>query len=772
MKHACKSIRIAIYFAFFISALSNKTEARPGSIKGTITDYITGAGVADVKISLGEGNFSAVTDTDGRFFIASVPANTYPIFIGKTGYLEKKFSITVNSSDTLTLTLTLTPTVIDLPAMIVVSEKPLSAASSSIINKLDFELRPKNSAQDMLRLVPGLFIAQHAGGGKAEQIFVRGFDCDHGTDIATYVDGLPVNMPSHGHGQGYADLHFLIPEVVQNMQVYKGPYWAQFGDFATGAAVQFNTLDRLDKNQFTLEASTVPTQRAFAGTRALMMLQLPINDDHVSSYIAGDFLFNHGYFDVDQKFGRFTLFSKTTFQLNDHSSIMFSFNGFGSSWNASGQIPERAVADGIIDRFGSIDTTEGGTTSRNNFNLIYSSKSRGNDFMSQVYFGNYRFKLFSNFTFFLNDPVHGDEIEQDDARTFLGYNGSYSIPGKLWGMNIKTTFGAGFRADNIENQLWHAEARVRLNPEEHANVYERNMLGYVKEEWMPNEQWHIEGALRENYFTYDVEDLLPTDSSHTNYTGYNYQFLPTPKLNIAFYPSNDLSFFFNSGLGFHSNDARVVVQDLNNHRLPRALGAEVGTQIRLDNRFIFSFAFWGMDLSDELVYSGDDGTTEDNGPSRRMGIDFGMRMQITKWLILDDDVNFAHNYLLNSFLGSELPTDNLIPLAPTLTSTGGLTARLENGFEASLRYRYMHDRPANESNTVIAHGYTVVDAVADYHTSKYKVGNSIENLLNTKWNEAQFDTESRLFDEPAPVDELHFTAGTPFAAKLSATVYF
>src|SRR5215510_7728010 len=139
-------------------------------------------------------------------------------------------------------------TLISLPNVDVSTDKPVSAASSKYLSQIDFENRPKNSAQDMLRLVPGLFIAQHAGGGKAEQIFVRGFDCDHGTDVATFVDGMPVNMPSHGHGQGYADLHFLIPEVVNNMEVYKGPYWVQFGDFATGAAVKFNTLDHLDNN--------------------------------------------------------------------------------------------------------------------------------------------------------------------------------------------------------------------------------------------------------------------------------------------------------------------------------------------------------------------------------------------------------------------------------------------------------------------------------------------------------------------------------------------
>ena len=746
--------------------------AHSGFLKGNVTDKITNAPVDGIEITLDGISLTSTSDQNGNFDFGQIPAQAYEIIFSKDGYLQKEFKITVPENDTLSLRITLTSNVIDLPALMVHADRPLSAASSSILNKIDFELRPKNSAQDMLRLVPGLFIAQHAGGGKAEQIFVRGFDCDHGTDVATFVDGIPVNMPSHGHGQGYADLHFLIPEVVNNMEVYKGPYWVQFGDFATGAAVRFNTLDHLEKSSFTVEGFSVPTQRIFDGTRGLLMLQLPVSNQNVSSYIAGDFLFRHGYFDVDQKFGRFTVFNKTVFRLNEHATLKFSFNGFGSSWNASGQIPERAVAEGIIAMFGSIDTTEGGSTQRNNFNLIYESKRDRNAFTSQVYFSNYHFKLFSDFTLFLDDPIHGDEIEQDDYRTFIGYNGSYAVAGSLANMDVRTTFGAGFRADNIENQLWHTEARIRLEPRAHANVYERNMFGYIKEEIQVISQLHLEAALRENYFTYDVEDLLPTDSMHTNYTGMNYQFLTTPKFNVAYYPSQNLSFFLNSGLGFHSNDARVVVQDKNNHVLPKALGAEVGTQGRVTNNAIFSLALWAMDMTNELVYVGDDGTTEDKGPSRRRGIDFGTRIQLTKWLLFDMDVNYAKNNLLKKFLGNELPVDNLIPLAPTLTSTGGLTARFENGFEAAARFRYMKDRPANESNTVVAKGYTVIDLATDYHTSKYKIGVTVENVLNTEWNEAQFDTETRLFNESQPVEELCFTPGTPIALKLNATVFF
>ena len=649
------------------------------------------------------------------------------------------------------------------------ADRPVSAASSSVISKLDFTLRPKNSAQDLLRLVPGLFIAQHAGGGKAEQIFVRGFDCDHGTDCALFVDGIPINMPSHGHGQGFADSHFIIPETIENMEVYKGPYFAQFGDFATGAAVEFNTVQSLDHNSVEYDISSVPSRRAYDGSRLLAMLELPTNKSNLQSYVAGDFLFKQGYFDVPQDFARFILFSKTTYELNDHASLSFSFNGFSSSWNASGQIPTRAVKEGIIDRFGSIDTTEGGTTSRNQINLVYKSGSANQNFETQFFAGNYRFKLFSDFTFFLNDPVHGDEIEQDDTRNFLGFNSKYTFPIDTKTGLLKMTFGFGARIDNLQNQLWHCEARQRLNVEANANVFEKNFYGYAEAEWHPNPLWRFDLSIRENYFVFDVEDLIPTDSAHKNYSGYNYQFLPTPKFNIAFYPAENLSLFFNSGLGFHSNDARAVVQDSTSsmHLLPRALGAEFGAQYHPVPWSLISIAFWGMDLSDELTYDGDNGTTEDDGPTRRIGIDFSLRLQPVKWLTIDDDINLAKGRLLKDFLGSELPNDNFIPLAPTFTSTGGVTTHIHEHWDASLRYRYMHDRPANEDNSIVALGYLVFDAAFAYHVSSWSAQLTIENLTNTEWNEAEFETTSRLYNEPAPVDELNFTPGTPFALKLS-----
>ena len=734
-------------------------------IKGTIKDKKTNILIDHVLVAIDNINRHAHSDEKGNFFFENLPLGKYDIEFEKTGYEKQVLKIDVSSTDTIQLTVFLESKAINLDEVSIAADKPVSAASSSYLSQVSFINRPRNSAQDLLRLVPGLFIAQHAGGGKAEQIFIRGFDCDHGTDIATFVDGIPVNMPSHGHGQGYADLHFLIPEVVESMNIFKGTSSPLYGDFATGAAVSFKTLDSLATNLIQLEAGSLPQTNGITSTRGLAMLQVPFKNNKISSYFAADVINNKGFFSINQDFKRTNIFSKTAYIINDNSRIQFSVSGFGSSWNASGQIPERAVASGLISRYGSIDPNEGGTTSRNNYNLTYTTKLGLGEFETQAYMSTYRFKLFSDFTFFLNDTVNGDMIEQDDNRTVRGLNAKYSVGHHLFNMHNKFTLGTSFRSDEIENQLWHAPHRERLTARAHSLIHQRSNAVFANEIFRFNNHFRAELGFRYDYFVFDVEDLLPSDSIHKNYSGFNYQSAISPKLNLIYTVNDKVQFFFNTGSGYHSNDARSSVQDKNQHHLPIAVSAELGALFHI-KQTVISTAVWGMDLSNELVYVGDDGTTENKGASRRYGIDASGRAQLLKWLYLDIDINLSNSRLIDTLFGNQKAVNNYIPLAPRLTSVGGLVAKFNNGLEFGLRYRYMKDRPANESNTITAHGYNVVDFNANYKTKHYKIGLVIENLLNNNWNEAQFDTETRLRNETKSVNELHYTPGTPFYAKV------
>ncbi len=749
----------------FVCLICININAQSVSIKGSVKDKLNASPLEDVVVNVSKTNYHTHTDDKGYFFFVSIPANTYELEFEKAGYEKQKITVDL-LTDTASITILLEPKPVLLNEVAVTGDRPVSAASSSYISQVDFINRPKNSAQDMLRLVPGLFIAQHAGGGKSEQIFIRGFDCDHGTDVATFVDGIPVNMPSHGHGQGYADLHFLIPEVVEGMSVFKGASSPLYGDFATAAAVNFKTLDTLSYNLVQMETGSVPRTGAITSNRFLGLMSVPENNQKLSSYFALDLIANRGFFDVSQDFKRANFFSKTTIALNENSQLRFSVSGFGSSWNASGQIPERAVKEGSISRYGSIDPREGGTTQRNNYNAVYTTVAGRGELETQVYVFTYRFKLFSNFTFFLDDTINGDMIEQTDNRTVRGLNSKYTVNHKFFKLENKFTIGVAFRADEIENQLWKSPNRIRESATALANIYQRSNSAFVNEVFRFNDHFRIEAGVRYDYYIFDVEDLIPTDSTHQNYSGYNYQSAFNPKLNVIYTVSDKLQFFFNAGSGFHSNDARSTVQDKGMHRLPLAVSAEAGSLFHIANKAVVSATVWAMDLDNELVYVGDDGTTENKGASRRVGIDLSLRAQLAPWLFLDADFNYAQSRFLDTIFGRQLETDYFIPLAPALTSAGGITVKLKRGFEGGLRYRFMEDRPANETNTVIAYGYNVFDLTANYTTGHFKLGLVIENIFNTNWNEAQFATESRLRNETTSVEELHYTPGTPFYAKI------
>jgi outer membrane receptor protein involved in Fe transport len=761
-----KSI-LALLLLFYGIDLSSQTAV----ITGIIKDQETGQPVEDVIVSIEKTNHHTHTSSQGEFSFVNLTSGTYEIDLHKLGYEKQQLTISLMDNEHKQLTVALFFNAKTLSTVAIESDRPVSAASSAYLSQLDFENRPKNSAQDMLRLVPGLFIAQHAGGGKAEQIFIRGFDCDHGTDVATFVDGIPVNMPSHGHGQGYEDLHFLIPETVNGMNVFKGPYAPQYGNFATGAAIQFQTKDTLENNLFQLESAFIPQVSSFTSNRALTMLQLPIHSK-VHSYIAADILRNRGYFEQDQQFHRFTVFSKTVADLDDKNKLSISVSGFGSSWNASGQIPERAVQSALISRFGSIDNSEGGATQRTDLNLIYHADLKNGTFETQAYFSNYRFNLFSNFTFNLEDSIRGDEIEQTDFRVIRGLQTHYTTAHHLGKMSSAFTLGSSFRSDEIENGLWHAERRQRLETRARATINERSTAIYLNEVLRFTPFFRLEAGGRYDYFIFDVEDHLPDDSTRLNYSGYNYQTLFSPKLNAIFTVNDHLQFFVNSGGGYHSNDARAVVQEKKNHQLPRSWGAEAGSLIHLKNRASFSIALWWLELANELVYVGDAGTTENKGASRRTGIDLSFRYQFNCWLYADADLTISKNNFVDILFGKKLERDFYIPLAPVITTAGGITGKLKKNAEATVRYRYMADRPANESNTITAHGYLIFDASLQYKLNHFKVGLVVENILNAKWNEAQFDTESKLPLENKAVDELHFTPGTPFSAKVSVGYTF
>ncbi|MCF6243230.1 MAG: TonB-dependent receptor plug domain-containing protein, partial [Bacteroidales bacterium] len=603
------------------------------------------------------------------------------------------------------------------------------------------------------------------GGGKAEQIYLRGVDNDHGTDFNISVDGMPVNMVSHAHGQGYADLHFLIPEIIDHIEFNKGTYYAKKGNFTTTGYADFKTKNKLDNSVLKLEAGNFNTQRLMTA------FNLYNNEKtHQNIYLAGEFLYSDAYFETPQLFKRFNLFAKYNGKVAEGTYLSVSASTFSSNWNHSGQIPDRAVRRGWITRFGAIDDSEGGFTGRTNLNAQLST--RLNDHIqinNQLYVSKYDFQLWSNFTFFLNDTTNGDQIMQKENRILYGYNGSVSIFSKLGSKDLKSDFGIGVRYDDIQgDQLLHTFKRnTVLDTFSIGDVNESNLFAYYSGDIYLSSQFLINLGLRYDYFIFQY-----TDNTQKEFSPYHKNSgIFSPKLSFYFNPNSNLQFYLKTGYGFHSNDTRLIALQQVDKDLPYAISGDLGSFFKLFDKIVMNVAVWTMYMEQEFVYVGDEAVVEPKGETMRYGVDVSVRYQLSKHLFFDADYNYSYGYFI------DLPdNENYIPLAPIHTSMGGLTYKSAKGLNASLRYRYVSDRPANEDNSVVALGYFLTEAAASYKWNHLEIFARADNLFNVEWNEAQFDTESRLrypdangnFTgnlEPASVSELHYTPGYPFSFR-------
>lgn len=687
----------------------------------------------------------AHTDDFGRFSIDKTNRNDH-LIVTALGFKKRSFVI-----DTTEVKIMLTSNLFKLEEVVISSK--LSAMN--IITKIDLETTPVKSSQEILRKVPGLFIGQHAGGGKAEQIFLRGFDIDHGTDIAIAVDGMPVNMVSHAHGQGYADLHFVIPETIDKIDFGKGSYYANKGDFATAGYVAFKTKDRIENSAISFEIGQFNTLRTFG---IFDLLDKTAKD---KAYIATEYILTDGPFDSPQNFKRINLFAKYTTLLSDNSKVSFLASRFTSKWDASGQIPQRLVDNGTISRFGAVDDTEGGETSRVNFNVsLIKPLKEGLTLKANAFYSNYQFELYSNFTFFLNDPVNGDQIRQKENRDIYGLNTEVS---KKMEEGL-LQFGMGFRADATQNsELSHTlNRKTTLENIKLGDIDQANLFSYLNAEFDFG-KFKVNPSLRLDYFKFNYQDKLV--SNYKTESENKAKILP--KLNLIYAQNNNFQVFLKSGFGFHSNDTRVVVAKSGEKILPTSFGADFGVIFKPFPKLLVNSALWMLNLQQEFVYVGDAGVVEPSGKTSRKGIDLGIRYQFNDYLFLDADANYTHGRSVEESKGQDY-----IPLAPDFTTTVGISLKNYKSWSGGLQYRYLKSRSANEDNSIIAKGYMITDANINYEWNKLTFGLSAENIFNTEWNETQFATESRLKNESQSVTEIHFTPGTPFFLKGKITYQF
>lgn len=747
--------KLQLILAGFILLSFLSVSAQQQSLTGVVAGN-TGF-IEQVRVQVVNNGQYAITDSLGQFELKNLPIGIVQIKWSRMGFYDRVEKVTIKAGENALPTVYLVSNTITFKEITVNGKRQ----PSNIISTLDLQLRPVGSSQDLLPLGPGLFIAQHAGGGKAEQIFLRGFDVDHGTDFAIYVDGIPVNMPSHAHGQGYADLHFLIPETVKELEVNKGPHHTNYGDLATAGSGEFRTLTSLDKNVVKAEVGMFNTQRILGMFNVLHHKHLfSTKEEHL--YIAGEIKRSDAYFQQAQDFKRFNVFSKYTGELNNGDKLMLSVSSFKSQWDASGQIPNRKVMDATISRYGSIDPTEGGQTGRTNFNVIHERKLGNSRLKNQFFYSRYDFELFSNFTFFLHDTINGDQISQVDQRNVLGYNSTLETTHQLFSKALTSIMSVGVRYDNANIQLNSTVKRELLYQKVNGKLNQVNTWLYADETMQLKRNLKLNVGTRLDFYHFDFRNNLVDSVS-----GEAAKAIVSPKANLTYSVSKNMDLFVKSGFGFHSNDARAVVLGQLENTLARAFGNEVGLIAKPFNKLLVNMALWSMDLQSELVYVGDEGIVEATGRTRRIGVDVGLRYQLFEHLFLDADVNINKGWLRD-----EPQEANRIPLAPSFTSIGGITYKKWKGLSGSLRYRYMGDRAATEDNAIVAEGYFLTDVVVNYTYRSMMFSFSVENMLNAQWKEAQFATESRLQGEEAAVNEIHFTPGTPLFIKGGITYSF
>jgi len=738
----------------FILLLSGFLSTQAQTIlKGKVIDQNSGEPLENAVVSVANGP-SSLTDAQGNFHLRlSVPVDS--IRVTFVGYSGQTISAANSGSP---FVIPLVHGNIDLRS-ITVQALPANATFSTISN-IDLHLHALNSAQDLMRLVPGLSLMQHQGGGIADHIFYRGFDADHGTDVSVSVDDMPLNLPSQAHGQGFSDLHFVIPELVTSLEYGKGPYYADHGDFTTAAYLSFHTADALKRNEVKLEGGTFNTGRIFAGVNLLSEKARARGE---SAYIAGEGFYTDGPFDYGQHFNRGNLSGKYIAQISPKTQLKVTLSTFNSVWRSSGEIPLRAVDEGLISRWGYIDSAQGGNTARATAIVrLTTALSDRLQWTNQAYYAHYFFNVNYDQTFFANDSINGDQLRQRESRDLYGYNGKLSHRAYLGTNDVLTsTAGLGFQMNQVHgSELSHTKNyNDVLEYLQHGDIREWTLNTYLDEQYHAG-KWHFDAGVRLDYLnTYYKDFLNPTQPAIG-------KAIVSPKISAEYTFNNRFQLYAKLGKGFHSNDAKAVAENKGLDVLPAAYGADLGFNWKPLPQLYLNVATWYLFLQQEFTYHADDGTFSPGDKTRREGIDFSARYEFTHWLYADFDLNLCRARDIQAPKGN-----NYLPLAVPLYGSAGLYVKLPCGLNGGWSARYMKDRPATSDNTLIAKGYFLNDLTAYYTRHRYEIGLEIQNIFNTKWMDAQYEVVSRLKNESAPVDDVSFTPGMPFFAKFKIALF-
>ncbi|CAN5509939.1 TonB-dependent receptor [soil metagenome] len=658
-----------------------------------------------------------------------------------------------------------------------------TTASQGSVGAEDLRHRPILRRGELLEVIPGLITTQHSGEAKANQYYLRGFNLDHGTDFSVAADGLPVNMRTHAHGQGWADPNFVIPELVERIDFFKGPYFPAIGDFSGAGAAEFRFFTMLPQNIATFEIGENGYLRGlFAQTLVLRSTSPAGGKDAAAENgrrsrdaftYALEWTAHDGPFELSQNFERFNGFFRYLIVRGD-DSFTVTAQANHSRTDSPDQIPQRAIAQGLISRFGSLDKTLGLETERYSLDASWRrATADGTETRAQLYGIYSSLDLFSNFTYFLDDPINGDQFRQVEDRFILGGSAARIWKAQLFGADAVWTVGGETRTDFISDiGLYRTRARQILSTIREDDVLQASagLSGQAEILWA---RWFrsILGLRADGYY-FDVDNHVEPDTSGTKTAG-----IVSPKLSLIFGPFAKTELYLSGGTGFHSNDARGVIGGIDPatrefappaDALVRSKGAEVGARTSFVPGLVSSVAFFYLQSDSELVFVGDAGAVTPSGATERYGIEWNNFYRPLPWLTLDADVAVARGRFTDAG-----PEGDKIPGAIPLSVAAGAAVDLPNGFFASLRGRYFSPRPLIEDGSVTSDDSLIFNARIGYRFKKIEIAVQVLNVFDARDNDIEYFYASRLPGEGAEgVEDIHLRAAEPRTVRVSATWRF
>src|SRR5262245_13226642 len=639
-----------------------------------------------------------------------------------------------------------------------------TAASAIRFTGAEVNAVPFSRVGEALEIVPGLIVTQHSGEGKANQYFLRGFNLDHGTDLAIKVDGMPVNMPTHGHGQGYADINFMIPELIQSVNVRKGPYYADVGDFSSAGSVAIDYVNKLPKNIAEM------TFGSFGYRRALAAGSTAVGEGTLLAAIEGTKY--NGPWDVPdniRKINGVLRYSQGT------ATDGFTLTGmaYSNGWNATDQVAQRAIDQGIINRFGTLDPTDGGTASRFSLSSNWAQSSEYGQSKISAYVIRSDLQLFNNFTYFLDNPINGDQFTQFDRRTLGGFDASHAFDWRFGGLETQTRIGVQSRYDDIHVGLFKTEQRNVLSTVRDDRVGEGNVGVWTDTTTRWTDWLRTTVGIREDFFAGRVLSDTPENSGNAQAS------ITSPKAGVVLGPWYKTEFYGNAGYGLHSNDIRgsTITVDPNDRVTPldrvpllvRSRGAELGIRTKAIEGLTSSVAVFVLDFDSELLFVGDAGTTEPSRPSRRVGVEWVNQYKPVPWLSFDLDVA----YTKARFTDFD-PAGDRIPGAPAWVGSAAIVVGGETGWFGALKARYFGPRPLIEDDSVRSLSSLIFNARAGYRFDNgLRIQLDVLNLFDAQTNQIEYYYLSRLPGEPiGGVADRHVHAAEPRAIRLTAAARF